>query len=176
MSHRVVRVLPSTVSSKKKKPEEKGQVLVDLADGLTNLVDKAYPELEIMAKEQLALYHFLSQIESPHLAFSARQKCKCPKTIDICKVDPNDAVDAIEEPKPIGANAVTSLPDMMKQVMDRLEKPEARIDQPASQALDQTILLLRVGTVERVAILPVRACSSSVSGKRVTLDGLSPSV
>ena len=129
-----------------------------------------------MAKEQLTLYHFLSQIESPHIAFSARQKCKCPKTIDICKVDPNDAVDAIEEPKPIGANAVTSLPDMKKQVIDRLEKLEARIDQPASQALDQTILLLRVGTVERLAILPVHASSFSASGKRVTLDGLSPSI
>ena len=106
--------------------------------------------------------------------FSARQKR--PKTIDVCKVDANDAVDAIEEPKPIGANAVTSLPDMMKQVMDRLEKLEARIDRPASQALDQTILLLRVGTLERLAILPVHACSSSASGKWVTLDGLSPSV
>ena len=71
---------------------------------------------------------------------------------------------------------VTSLPDMMKQVMDRLEKLEARIDQPASQALDQTILLLRVGTLERLAILPVHASSTSASGKRVTLDGLSPSV
>ena len=100
--------------------------------------------------------------------FSARQKC--PKTIDVCKVD------TIEEPKPIGANAVTSLPDMMKQVLDRLEKLEARIDQPASQALDQTILLLRVGTLESVAILPVCACFSSASGKWVTLDGLSPSV
>ena len=106
--------------------------------------------------------------------FSARQKR--PKTIDVCKVDANDSVDAIEEPKPIGANAVTPLPDMMKQVMDRLEKPEARIDRPASQALDQTILLLRVGTLESVAILPVHACSSSASGKWVTLDGLSPSV
>ena len=106
--------------------------------------------------------------------FSARQKR--PKTIDVCKVDANDTVDAIEEPKPIGANAVTPLPDMMKQVMDRLEKLEARIDQPASQALDHTILLLRVGTLESVAILPVRVCSSSASGKWVTLDGLSPSV
>ncbi|KAL5457467.1 hypothetical protein EMCRGX_G034730 [Ephydatia muelleri] len=105
------RALPSTVSSKL---EEKGQGLADLADGLTNLVDIAYPELEDMAKEQLALNHFLSQIESPHITFSARQKR--PKTIDVCKVDANDALDAIEEPKLIGANVVTSLPDMMKQV------------------------------------------------------------
>eukprot|EP00731_Ephydatia_muelleri_P032131 Em0023g638a len=102
-SEKIIRT--KVVSSK---PEEKGQGLADLADGLTNLVNKAYPELE-----ELALNHFLSQIESPDIAFSARQKR--PKTIDICKVDANNTVDAIEEPKPIGANAVTSLPDMMKQ-------------------------------------------------------------
>ena len=125
----------------------------DLADGLRNLVDKAYPELEDKAKEQLALNHFLSQIENPHVAFSVRQKR--PKTVDeavsatlemesyldlktVCKVDASNAVDTVEDPKPIGVNAMTSVPDMMKQVMDRLEKLEARIDRPTSRALDHT--------------------------------------
>lgn len=116
--------------------------------------NKAYPELEDNAKEQLALNHFLSQIENPHVAFSVRQKR--PRTIDeavsatlemesyldlktVCKVDvdTSDPVDAAEEPKRMGVNAMTSLPDMMKQVMDRLEKLETRIDPPASRALDR---------------------------------------
>ena len=53
-----------------------------------------------------------------------------------------------------------SLPDMMKQVMDRLEKLETRIDQPASRALDRNRTPLtypRVGTAESEAILPVCA-------------------
>ena len=55
----------------------------------------------------------------------------------ICKVDASDAVDAAEEPKLMGVNAMASLPDMMKQVTDRLEKLETRIDRPASWALDR---------------------------------------
>jgi len=132
--------------------KKKDEGWADLADGLRNLVDKAYPELEDEAKEQLALNHFLSQIENPHVAFSVRQKR--PKTVDeavsatlemesyldlktICKVDTSDAVDAAEELKLMGVNAMTSLPDMMKQVMDRLEKLETRIDRPTSRALDR---------------------------------------
>ena len=133
--------------------KKKDEGWTDLVDGLRNLVDKAYSELEDKAKEQLALNHFLSQIENPHAAFSVRQKH--PKTVDeavsatlemesypdlktVCKVDASDAVDTVEDPKPIGVNAMTSVPDMMKQVMDRLEKLEARIDRPTSRALDHT--------------------------------------
>ena len=78
--------------------------------------------------------------------FSVRQKR--PKTADeavsatlkmesyldlktVCKVD------AVKDPKLIRVNAMTPLPDMMKQVMNRLEKVETRIDRPASRALDR---------------------------------------
>ena len=131
--------------------KKKDEGWADFVDGLINLVDKAYPELEDKAKEQLALNHFLSQIKNPHVAFSVRQKRH--KTVDeavsatlemesyldlktICKVDASDAVDAAEEPKLMGVNVMASLPDMMKQVMDRLEKLETRIDRPASRVLN----------------------------------------
>ena len=105
-----------------------------------------------------------------HIAFSVKQKCL--RTVDeavsamleiesyldlntICKVDTMDT--EIAETKPIGANEVASLPDMMKQVMDRLDKLKAWIDQPTSQALTSTILTLHVGTAESKAILPIYA-------------------
>lgn len=45
----------------------------DFADSLRTLVDKAYPDLEDNAKEQLALNHFVSQIENCQVAFSVMQ-------------------------------------------------------------------------------------------------------
>ena len=50
------------------------------ADFADSLVDKAYPDLEDNAKEQLALNHSVSQIENGQVAFSVRQKR--PKTVD----------------------------------------------------------------------------------------------
>ena len=48
--------------------KKKDEGWADLADGYRNQAQKAYPELEDTAKEQLALNHFLSQIET-HMSF-----------------------------------------------------------------------------------------------------------
>ena len=50
------------------------------AEDLKLLVDKAYPELQDNAREQLALTHYLGQLEQPQLAFSVKQRR--PRTVD----------------------------------------------------------------------------------------------
>ena len=54
------------------------------------LVELAYPDLQEEVREQLALTHYLGQLEHQQLAFSVKQKC--PKTVD-------EAVSATEEMK-----------------------------------------------------------------------------
>ena len=44
------------------------------------LVDKAYPGLSEDAREQLALTHYLGQLEHPQVPFSVKQRG--PKTVD----------------------------------------------------------------------------------------------
>jgi len=43
------------------------------------LVEKAYPDLQEDSRECIALNHYLSQIDNPHIAF--RVKLRCPKSI-----------------------------------------------------------------------------------------------
>ena len=50
------------------------------AEDLKQLVERAYPDLQEDAREQLALTHYLGQLEPQQLAFSVKQKR--PKTVD----------------------------------------------------------------------------------------------
>ena len=85
-----------------RKKKEEGWA--DFADSLRTLVDKAYPDLEDNAKEQLALNHFVSQIENCQVAFSVRQKR--PKTVD-------EAVSAtLEMEAYIDAKTISSVVDV----------------------------------------------------------------
>jgi len=43
-----------------------------LGDDLKSLADKAYPELQDEARELLALNQYLSQLDSPQIAFGVR--------------------------------------------------------------------------------------------------------
>ena len=51
-----------------------------MADNLRLLADKAFPNLEDQAKEQLSLDRYLSLLDKPELSLAVRQKR--PKTID----------------------------------------------------------------------------------------------
>ena len=53
------------------------------------LVDKAYPELQDNAREQLALTHYFGQLEQPRLPFSVKQRR--PKTMG-CQDNPGDGI------------------------------------------------------------------------------------
>ena len=46
----------------------------NFAQDLQNLADKAFPHLQAEARYQLALTHYLAQIENPQLAFSVKQQ------------------------------------------------------------------------------------------------------
>ena len=52
----------------------------EFAEDIRLLVDKAYPDLQDAAKEQLALTHFLGQLSNPQVAFSVKQSR--PKNLD----------------------------------------------------------------------------------------------
>eukprot|EP00731_Ephydatia_muelleri_P006907 Em0003g1155a len=152
----------------RKKKKEEGWA--DFADSLRTLVDKAYPDLEDNAKEQLALNHFVSQIENCQVAFSVRQKR--PKTVDeavSATLEMEAYIDAktissvveVEDvtTDPLAVNGVTSaMADLMKQCIDRLEK------------LEMKMLELR-STRAHCPFLS----SSTAPGKRETLGGISQS-
>ena len=46
----------------------------DFAEELRRLVDKAYPDLETNAREQLALSHYLSRLHNPQVGFAVKQQ------------------------------------------------------------------------------------------------------
>ena len=60
---------------RKRKTESWG----DFGDKLLRLVDKAFPNLQFEGKEQLALSHYLSQLEPMQVSFGVKQRQ--PKTV-----------------------------------------------------------------------------------------------
>ena len=50
------------------------------AEDMKVLADKAFPQLQNDAKEQLALNHYLGQLTDQQIAFNVRQKR--PRTLD----------------------------------------------------------------------------------------------
>ena len=52
----------------------------EFAEDIRLLADRAYPNLQDEAREQICLTHFLGQITIPHIAFSVKQSH--PKTLD----------------------------------------------------------------------------------------------
>ena len=139
----------------RKKKKEEGWA--DFADSLRMLVDKTYPDLEDNAKEQLALNHFVSQIENGQVAFSVRQKR--PKTVDEAVsatlemeayIDTKTISTVVEADDvttdPLAVNGVTSsMADLIKQCIDRLEKLELTVSQPRPRADDGRMNQLQAG-------------------------------
>jgi len=111
-----------------------------LGDDLKSLADKAYPELQDEARELLALNQYLSQLDSPQIAFGVRQNK--PKTVDdavrltlevesylrprrpdrIAQVGEDD-----DETGVIAAAAKTPLDDTLKQLLRRIDRIEAEL-------------------------------------------------
>lgn len=120
------------------KRKKRTESWADFADDLKTLVDKAYPDLDSLATEQLALTQYLGQLTNPQVAFSVKQQR--PRTI-------NEAVTATLEmeaylvPGTGAAVAATNLqedtqttgavqmlardpPEWLKQITERLDKLE----------------------------------------------------
>ena len=51
-----------------------GEGWADFAEDLRRLVDKAYPDLEANAREQLALSQYLSRLHNPQVGFAVKQQ------------------------------------------------------------------------------------------------------
>ncbi len=114
---------------------------VTFAEDLKQLVERAYPDLQEDAREQLVLTHYLGQLEHQQLAFSVKQKR--PKTVD-------EAVNATLEmesyllPKGSGVTQVAegymsiepvslvhgqndAVMTLLQQVVDRMDQLEAKV-------------------------------------------------
>ncbi len=125
-------------SRRKRKDEE----WPAFAEDLRVLATKAYPDLPAEAKEQLALTHYLGQIENVQVAFSVKQKR--PKALDEA-VAATLEMESYLHPKPRSAGRVAqvgldegvtpvvagvqastqeAIMQMMTQMMQRLEKLE----------------------------------------------------
>ena len=108
----------------------------DLAEDLQLLADKAYPEMEVNARERLALNAYLSQIENPHVAFGVKQRTPetldaavtatlelesylSPKMLTVARVELEPA-----EREPVSCGAVTHKPTSIsnEQVVSLVEK------------------------------------------------------
>ena len=63
--------------ARKKRPREEWAAF---AEDLKRLMEWAYPELQDNAREQIALTHYLGQLDQPQLAFSVKQRR--PKSVD----------------------------------------------------------------------------------------------
>ena len=63
--------------ARRKKPSEGW---ADFGEDLRSLVEKAYPDLQAEAREQLAINAYLQQLTQPQVAFSVKQKS--PETMD----------------------------------------------------------------------------------------------
>ena len=105
----------------------------DFADDLKSLVDKAYPDLQDEAREQLAMNAFLQQLTPPQVAFSVKQKR--PVTLD-------DAVAATLEMESYVSSqvTVTSMLPASEEVtacpvseVDKLEKLARVVEQLTEQ-------------------------------------------
>ena len=60
--------------------KQKGESWADFGDDLSQLVSKAYPDLGLDGRQQLALQQYLSNLVNPQVSFGVKQRR--PKTVD----------------------------------------------------------------------------------------------
>lgn len=121
--------------------KRRGEDWATFAEDLKTLVDKAYPELQDDAKEQLALTHYLGQLEQQQLAFSVKQRR--PKSVDEA-VSTTIEMESYLVPKggrvaqvtedltpaePVAAvrNPQDAVMTLLQQVVQRMDQLEARV-------------------------------------------------
>ena len=145
------------------------------------LADKAYPDLEEAARQQLALQHYLGQIENPQIAFGVKQRR--PKTVEeavgaTLELESNLAPGKTRQVAHISAgdDREVTLLDMMAQLMRRMDQIETasreaptrrsisnprRGDQKDTSQSEQEIQCHNCGKPGQYA----RGCAAPKSGK-----------
>lgn len=99
----------------------------DYGEDLRVLVDKAYPHLEAAARDQMALTHFLSQIDNAQVAFSVKQQK--PTTLDAA-ISATLEMESYLGPKVEVAavnDAESDTAKMMKKLLDRMDRLETEL-------------------------------------------------
>ena len=119
----------------------------DFAQDLQNLSDKAFSHLQGGARDQLALTHYLSQIDNPQLTFSVKQQkptnvdaavsatlemesysTSKPATLGIASIDVEWPTDQTSS---LSASATTTDTDptayLMKQLIERMDRMELEL-------------------------------------------------
>ena len=131
----------------RRKRKEEGWA--DFAEDLRMLVDKAYPDFQDNAKEQLALNHFIAQIDNTQVAFSVKQKRPrnmdevvsatlemelylTTKTVGLVESRPSE-----EDMGQQIVGAITSTNDMVSQLLSRVQKLEEKVATPISWSPQQ---------------------------------------
>ena len=115
----------------------------EYAEDLKTIVDKAYPDLQDEAREQMALTHYLTQIDNPQVAFAVKQQK--PANLDAA-VTATLEMESYWNPKQIVANVETeATPTASDGVVSAVV--------PATQRQDATTdlmkaLLQRMGKIE----------------------------
>ena len=123
----------------------------EFVEDLKTLTERAYPDLQDEAKEQIALTHYLAQLTNSQVAFNVKQSR--PKTIDdaltatleteayvqparsttVSVVDTDKDTDADAEVNISATNSDSSkgppVLSMMKEILERMNRLEARFEQ-----------------------------------------------
>ena len=119
-----------------------GEGWADFADDLRSLTDKAYPDLQEEAREQLSLNAYLSQLPQPQISFSVRQKQ--PTTLDDAVaatlemesyLSPQAVHSTLQESgevAPVGIDAASQITQLVH-VVGRLAEQVEKLQQGASQ-------------------------------------------
>ena len=127
----------------------------EYAEDLKTIVNKAYPDLQDAAREQMALTHYLTQIKNPQVAFAVKQQK--PANLDAA-VTATLEMESYWNPKQVVANvevdATPTTPDgtvaavlpvarkqdtacatdLMKELLDRMGKIELELAATRGQA------------------------------------------
>ena len=141
-------------SRRKRKAEGWG----DYAEDLRTLVEKAYPSLQEEARVQMALSHYLRQIEEPMIAFSVKQKR--PKSLD-------EAVSATLEMESYQTGLKTVLP-FEEKPQKELEIAVIRGQSPQDGLIQQLVQRLEKIELELSASRPERGEGSAEKERQVT--------
>lgn len=136
------------------------------------MTDKAYPDLQEDAREQLALTRYLGLLKNQQVAFSVRQKR--PKTLDeavattletesylvpssreVSQVDVGDLPDTPTPDLPVaatGSGAELELLRTMKQLVERVERLETRLERDEEERHRQKHRTSRSGTASPASV------------------------
>ena len=114
----------------------------DFADDLLVLVDKVFPDLQIEAKEQLALSHFFDQLESPQISFAVKQRKPrsvreaVSATMEFESYLPKEAVRQVKQQP--AATTVSNEQGIQREVLVALQQVQSRLEKLETASTNAT--------------------------------------